>query len=381
MNDALANDPLLSDALQSDALLSNAEYLPFKLDIARQQVLLLRLTQAQRADASFLDERALPAEPSAVWVPLSALPLLPLQTPLDFIFHIGHCGSTLLSRLLQSWPQMQVLREPLPLRTLAADLVMDDVAASDAQAHTAKVDLLDRLLGLWSRTQTPATRTTIKVTSSCNDVIVPLLQRAAQSRAILLDMPLPAYLATLFKAKGSINDALSTADARYRYLCAQCDVAEYPAEDFAAAQMTAVQLTAAQTTALQVIEPHTIAQQCAMVWLAEQMRFDALSKSAYSQRILRIDFHALLADPELCLHTLAQHFELDASGVDTALASPVWRQYAKATGHAYSQEDRQHDLATAQRLFGAQIADGVDWVARCVAQSPQLQRAMTRAPR
>jgi hypothetical protein len=101
--------------------LTDPEFLPFKLDLVSRRVLLVRLTPAQRHDAAFLDERALPARADGGWVPLEALLA---QTSVqaacaDAIFHIGHCGSTLLSRLLESWPQVQGLREPLPLRILA----------------------------------------------------------------------------------------------------------------------------------------------------------------------------------------------------------------------------------------------------------------------
>ena len=39
--------------------------------------------------------------------------------PIHFIFHSGHVGSTLLSRLLEEVPSQLGLREPLPLRSLA----------------------------------------------------------------------------------------------------------------------------------------------------------------------------------------------------------------------------------------------------------------------
>src|SRR5688572_26505783 len=100
---------------------TNPEFLPFKLDLVARRVLLVRLTATQRREAAFLDERALPAHADGGWMPLDAW-LSQVVAPdiqADAIFHIGHCGSTLLSRLLESWPQVQGLREPLPLRTLA----------------------------------------------------------------------------------------------------------------------------------------------------------------------------------------------------------------------------------------------------------------------
>jgi len=55
---------------------------------------------------------------------------------LHFIFHAGHVGSTLLSRLLDEAEGVLSLREPLPLRTIAENF-------SEPR--------LDLLLRLWER--------------------------------------------------------------------------------------------------------------------------------------------------------------------------------------------------------------------------------------
>ena len=115
--------------------LQDGEFLPFELDLAQRRVLLLRLTEAQRASAPFLDERARPASAEAVWLPLQDVVEEGRASPslgACWIFHIGHCGSTLLSRLLQSWPHLQVLREPLPLRSLAAAVCQGALSGREA---------------------------------------------------------------------------------------------------------------------------------------------------------------------------------------------------------------------------------------------------------
>lgn len=89
---------------------TDPEFLPFKLDLVARRVLLVRLTAQQRRDAAFLDERALPPGVDGGWLPLDAWQAHGDVAPADAIFHIGHCGSTLLSRLLESWPRLQALR-------------------------------------------------------------------------------------------------------------------------------------------------------------------------------------------------------------------------------------------------------------------------------
>ena len=133
------------------------EYLPFRLDLANGRLLFVHLDARQRREAAFLDPRALPPQPQGAWLPLSML-----QAPAtadvvaDGIFHIGHCGSTLLSRLLDSWPEVEGLREPLPLRDLAAIW----------RAPSPPRDLLATLMARWRRPLPPASRVAIKATST-----------------------------------------------------------------------------------------------------------------------------------------------------------------------------------------------------------------------
>jgi hypothetical protein len=318
-------------------VLSNAEYLPFDLDVERQRLLLLRLDAQQRADAAFLDRRIVSGASQLAWVPLSAVPRAAPQCAAAFIFHIGHCGSTLLARLLQSWPGVQVLREPQALRTLAA-WRPHDRAAVDA--------LLPGLVALWVRDPAGGYATVLKATSSCNALAAPLLAALPCSRALLLDMPLRSYLATVFKSEAALQDVASAWPSR--------------AAELEAHGIDVSALAAGADTA-------TV---CAAGWLAEQLRFESLSRQVGVSRVLRVDFERLLADPENTLRTVARHFGFDLEGVQAAMASHAWRRYSKAADHAYDAADRAHDLALAERRFGAAIERGVAWVARQRGASP-----------
>lgn len=329
-------------SMRSDTL-DDPVYLPFQLDLDRQRLLLVRLDAQQRADASFLDQRALPAQPQGVWVPLSMLPTANASAhAADYLFHIGHCGSTLLSQLLQSWSALQVLREPLPLRSLAA------MPAPDSA-------LLRKLCTLWARPLAPASRTLIKATSSCNALIEPLLGVDPRSRALLLDMPLTAYLATILKSESSLADVRAAASGRAAVL-------------------------ATTTGQMLVVETLTAPQLCASGWLGERVRFAALSAGTMGGRVLRIDFEALLAEPQATLSAIAAHLHLDADGVELATSARAWQRYSKAAAHHYDRQDRQHDLALARRRFAAQIEEGMRWAREFVARHPQLTDAVSPLP-
>ena len=108
----------LADEISASPLLY-----PQKLDTARDQVFLVRMDQAAYRTASFLDDRILTPTTRGAWAPWSvtaaAMSTTTTQRPLHFIFHAGHVGSTLLSRLLDETRNVLPLREPVPLRTIA----------------------------------------------------------------------------------------------------------------------------------------------------------------------------------------------------------------------------------------------------------------------
>lgn len=321
-------------------ILHDAEFLPFKLDLEQDRVLLVRIDAAQRADAAFLDERALPAGAEGYWLPMRDWLAAPPRAGgvLDWIFHVGHCGSTLLARLLQAWPQVQVLREPLPLRSLAAQW---------PDAPERMRPLLARCREDWSRTLGPVTRTVVKATSSCNVLAQEVLAGDGGARVLWLDLALEPWLATVLKSSDSIRDALVAAPQRARVLAGE---------------------DTALTTELASLEPH---RRCAMGWLAERVRRDTLLAGTQGPRLMHVDFEALLAAPRDTLAALAAHLQLPPQGIDAALASPWWRRYAKAGQHAYGREDRDADLRLARQRFGPLLDDARAWLDGFLARHPR----------
>ena len=326
-----------SDAAITMSPFDDPELLPFKIDLVGQRVLWVRLTAEQRAAAAFLDERALPPSAQGAWAPLASLYTHDaLKAPVDGIFHIGHCGSTLLARLLEAWPSVQVLREPLPLRVLAdawALRARPEARLDDTQMRS----LLHALQVAWSRPLAGSHRTVVKATSSCNGLVEPLLG-SGRMRVVLLGLPLATYLAALMKSPDSVHDAASAAGERL------------------------ASLQSAGWAEGDALHRLSLPEQCAMGWLAERVRFDALAQGTQRAHVLRMDFDALLADPGAALAAVATHLGLPPAGLEAALASPAWTRYSKAQAHAYAASDRAHDLALSRQRFGAEIEQGLRWV-------------------
>lgn len=326
-------------------------WLPFQLDPILQRVLWVHLDAGQRRAAAFLDERALPAAPRASWAPLSTLAQEGRAADAHAIFHIGHCGSTLLSRLLESWSGVAGLREPLPLRTLAAAWAQRD--RPDARWSVEQLEWL--LHSLWARwsSSPDATRSVVKATSGCNALVEPLLRLAQAPKVVLLDMPLRPYLATLWKAPTSVHDAAAAAGER---------LIDLQTHGFLDGRR---------------LHEFSLPEQCALGWVAEQLRFDRIAR-AHPARVLRVDFESLLGEPEATLSQVAAHLGLDPSMVATALASPAWGRYAKAEQHGYSPADRQHDLRLSEQRNAGLIEEGLAWARAFLADAPGAEGIVER---
>ena len=323
-----------------------------QLDLPGRRALLVDLPEANLRSASFLDQRVFGgARRDGGWLPLESVlaqgDALAGRAP-HAIFHIGHCGSTLLSRLLDHLPGVLGLREPLPLRTLAEAYGQQHQPTSPWSP--AQVDrLLAVVLGLLDRRFDGTRHAVVKATSSCNALAAPWLLRHPEVRAVALHIPLRAWLATILKSPDATADALRFAPSRLAALHAILG-----RDDLR-------------------LHEHRLGEVLALGWIAECARFANLAADAgIAPRLLRLDFETLLSDPRGVLSRVAEHLGIDApaASLDAACAAELGR-YAKATEHAYSPADRAADLAESQRRFGAEIEAGVA-LSRRLAALPAL---------
>jgi hypothetical protein len=313
-----------------EALLQDRRFLPLKLDLERARVLLVRLDEQSRDAAAFLDDRVLVQGVEAYWIPLERWLEFPRdpQARTDWIFHIGHCGSTLLTRLMQHWPDVSMLREPGALR---------DVAAWSVGKRVDAGRLLERLACDWARASQES-RTVVKATSSCNVLVEAALGLHAANRAIWLDMAAEPWLATLLKSADSVRDAIAATPERARWVAG---------DDHRLVQ---------ELLALPPV------RQCAFGWHVEEQRREKLLAGSHGPRVLHLDFDRLLDDPESTLRRVAAHLDLDPARVSDAMASPWWRRYSKSAAHAYDAHAREADLRLARERQGDAITDALRWL-------------------
>jgi hypothetical protein len=332
-----------------ESVTQSPELFPFAFDVRSDHVTLIRLTRADYENASFLDARILtPKTPSRAtsWgLVAKSIEAAQLTEHCRFIFHIGHVGSTLLSRLLGAHPQVFALREPLVLRTFATP-----------QSMASGGDFADRLTGilkLLSRTFDANQVSIVKATSFVSELAAALMSRASALPALALYVSAESYMATILGGPNSRQEAKILAPSRIDRLHRRLGHEEW------------------RGTSLSEGEVLALTWACEMSALAEAI-------GIARERILQIDFDQFLQDPSV-LFAVFRHFGVAVSDgeVRTILAGPDMRRYSKAPQFAYDPALRLAVLNEARATHAAEIHRGLAWLDRAASKWPVVGRAMT----
>ncbi len=117
------------------------------------------------------------------------------QPKLFFIFHIAHCGSTLLARAVDVPGRTLVIREPFALRQLAVDAA----AANDGSDPGTRERCLRLITALLGRRYDGDQPVIVKANVPVNFILEPLMALHPESRGILLYADLDDYLLSVLK--------------------------------------------------------------------------------------------------------------------------------------------------------------------------------------
>jgi hypothetical protein len=324
----------------------------YKIDLVNRRALLVRFSEQDYRRATVLDDRALSAATQALWVPLEAAiaasAKIPQARPPHFMFHVGHCGSTLLSRLLGELPGCFSLREPVPLFLLAyARRTLNLPISRVSPEHWRQLFCI--VLKLLGRTYRAEERSVIKPTSVCANLLEPALQTHAQSRAILLYVDLETYLAAMLRTESLRESVRGYAPAWLGDLNGVLSAGSLRLYDLADAG------------------------QAVLAWLGAMHAFIGAIESN-PQRVLLLNFDAFLAAPAEQLERAATFLQLanDAPQLRALVESRLMRTYAKDTPRTYDAQTRHAELAVARRRFAAEIRAGVEWSGRLVKDNEAL---------
>lgn len=330
---------------------------PYALDPRSDRMSFLALRKEDYAAASFLDNRILAQHPPVDSLPwpqvAAAVESAHLVERCGFIFHIGHVGSTLLSRLIGAHPGAFSLREPMLLRTFAQARIE---TPTTPELQGAKFD--ERLTGalkLFSRTFEKNQMSIVKATSFVCELSASLMARAAAPKALMLIVSPESYLATMLGGPNSRQEAKQVAPLRLQRLHRRIGEEVWRLESMSEGEVLA------------------------MAWGCEMA---ALAHTACTagKRALIMDFDRFLADPSDLLEVLL-HFDLKVAPAEVSaiLNGPDMRRYSKAPEHAYDAALRRDVLDQARAVHGAEIRRGLNWLAQAARFEP-VRQALAMKP-
>lgn len=334
------------------------------IDPVRDIAVLSPMSEATYRASSFLDNRIERDGDRDLGMPLGTLERLigaqrPPRRTIHWLFHVGHCGSSLLSRLLGEVDGLLALREPAVVMGLSRSLrqLGQPDFPVDAERWAALRDLSFTMLG---RSFRPTENVLVKPTSHAANLIPEALGFTTEARAVLLHLNLETYLATMLRPETQRELGLYARDFRLR--------------DFLRHAPDQPDSTAA----------YSPGQLAAFTWLLHAREFAlALDDAELGSRCLSLSFDDYLAAPGQWLGALCAFLgrpQRDAT-VAALLAGPAAAAYAKDPTHGYDASRREQELERMRETRRDEIAAAVAWSRDIAARTPAFAGLIERFSR
>ena len=297
------------------------------------QAVFVPMDRAAYRRSIFLDQRISLAAEGTTKVPIAALVAQGLSAaPTGWIFHLAHCGSTLLARALEALDQNLVLREPAALRQLG-------LAADPARLRPA--------LALLSRRYSAQAPTLIKANVPVNFILDDIALTDPAARAVLLYCTLPDYLLAILRS------------AQHR------------------AWLRGV--TGQLTGHLGDLSHLADGELGAALWLVQMQRFAAAIARMPQARSL--DAEHFFAAPAETLAAAAQLLEIpaDKAAISEIVSGALFSTYSKNPALAFDNAARLARRRVLQVELGPELARAQLWIARTAPDISVTMAAITAA--
>ena len=288
------------------------------------------------ARSIFLDRRILAKDMNYRRTPLADLlagaEAAPEPAPINYIFHIAHCGSTLLARALDLKEQNLVLREPFILRQLGVDAANGGGAEFERKIRLARV-----LLG---RRYTQNGPVIVKANVPVNFMIASLMDPQAQQPAIFLHYGVEDYLLAILRSPMHRNWVQHVSNELGAGIEGRTGA---DSEPIAAARL----------------------------WLTQMKQFEAALAAYPSARSLNAE--ALFETPK---PVLAAAFELfgqpqSAETIEAIVASDLFSRYSKDPRHQFDNAQRIERREKLKVELAAELEAGRAWVMARADKAPK----------
>jgi len=333
----------MSSAPMPEEIARDAKWLAQALDPSAGNVRLIAMDRESYRAASFLDDRMLqqPVDAQVMsWTGIREAITDELRSDARWIFHIGHVGSTLLSRLLGEHGGVLAIREPRLLR---------DIALAPPAVREAYVSSVPQLM---SRTFADKELACVKATSWVSEVAPELVPPG--ERALFMFAKPRNYIATILAGDNSMKEQRMLAATR--------------------AQRLARRVSTLGTA-------HNDAELAAIAWACEMTSLENAADAMADRKIAWLDFDQMLVDVPEALQLTASHFgfRMDEPQLQALARGPLMSRYSKALEYDYSPTLRRELIEESERLHGGYIESALAILRSAAEKSPLLARAVARS--
>ena len=333
----------MSSTPSANEIARDARWLAQAFDPEGGVARLIAMSPESYLTASFLDDRLLQKQVNAQivdWKAIEAAVAENGRTDARWIFHIGHVGSTLVSRLIGEIDGVLGVREPRLLR---------DLAMTPKNGRARYVPVVQKLM---SRTFAPEEVACVKATSFVSEIACELVPEG--ERALFMYASPINYIATTLAGESSLNDLRGLEESRTRRL---------------------------ESRDIHLEAPRNDAERAAAAWATEITGLELAAGTMANRAILWVDFDLMLENVAAALSEIVQFFGLDAaSGTITSIAEgPLMQRYSKALEYEYSPQLRADLIRDSSRRNALDIRGAIAMLEKAAEKSAILASALGRS--
>jgi hypothetical protein len=330
----------MSSAPTADEFARDATWLVQALDPSQGAARLVAMDRESYRAASFLDDRMLkdPVDAQIVsWTAIEQAVSDHMRSDARWIFHIGHVGSTLVSRLVGELDGVLAIREPRLLR---------DLALTPADVRGRYVALAPKLM---SRSFAKTEVACVKATSFASEIAPDLVPPG--ERALLMFATPRNYIGSILAGENSLEELRLLAGSRAQRLNSR-----------------------------QIYLPsQNDADLAAAAWACEMTALEQAAERMTDRQILWANFDQMLVEMEPALSNVANFFGFDSGRASEIATGPLIGRYSKDLEYEYGANLRRELIAETAERFSGDIEHALAMLSSGAEKSPLLDRALARA--
>ncbi len=328
------NDPDL------EQLLTNPDY--YFWQIEGETALFANMTRDSYFDSIFTDQRILAANPEIISVPLPDLVTASdcredSSEKVHYIFHMAHCGSTLLARALDTKTKNIVYREPMVLRQLAMDGARWFSAEEQSPAWLKALEMAGRMLSKNYHTGGPAI---VKANVPVNFILPQILAMESTGCSILLYSTLENYLLSILKSSGHRQWVSNISSQLSEVISHHLNIS---------------------------VEDHkslSVPQLAGCLWLVQINLFTKLCESF--PRVKTLDSEILFQSPKPAIKNAFKLYgqKVKENKINQIVKSELFTRYSKDPNIHYSNIDRVAEKRALGNAIQSDLSVAQDWVSQ-----------------